>query len=75
MSKQQVIEDYINTIIGGTVSTTALVQATNCSLPTVLSYIKNNPSRFEKVKRGTYLIKASTVTSVSNTDTNDPIAW
>lgn len=65
MSKQQVIEQYINTIVGGTVTTAALVQATKCSLPTVLSYIRKNPSRFEKVKRGTYIIRAN-VTSSNN---------
>lgn len=73
MSKQQVIEDYINTIVGGTVTTSALVQATKCSLPTVLSYIKNNPSRFEKVKRGTYMVRAAVTsnTIIPNTTQHD----
>lgn len=59
MSKQQSIENYINTIVGATVTTSALCAATKCTLPTVLSFIKNNPHRFEKVKRGTYTIRVS----------------
>ena len=59
MSKQQNIERYINTIVGGTVTTTSLCLSVGCTLPTVLTYIKNNPDRFEKVKRGTYTILAA----------------
>lgn len=69
MSKQQSIEDYINTVIGATVTTSALATATKCSLPTVLSYIKNNSHRFEKVKRGTYTIKAAALASPVSSDT------
>lgn len=65
MAKKQVIEDYINTVIGATVTTNALCIATGCSLPTVLSYIKDHPERFDKVKRGTYTIKAAAFTSSS----------
>lgn len=75
MSKQTNIETYIDTIIGATVTTKALCASCNCTLPTVLAYIKNNPNRFEKAGRGKYLIKASNVTSVSNLETNEPIAW
>lgn len=59
MSKQNQIEQYINTIVGGTITTASLCVAAGCTLPTVLSYIKNNPHRFEKVKRGTYTILAA----------------
>jgi len=75
MSKQQAIEDYINTIVGATVTTSALVMATKCSLPTVLSYIKNNPTRFEKVKRGTYTVRSSSVTSDTNNITLPTHEW
>lgn len=76
MSKQQVIEDYINTIVGATVTTSALVLATKCSLPTVLSYIKNNPTRFEKVKRGTYtILSASLSTQTPNNNTLPTHEW
>lgn len=67
MTKQQTILTYIDTIIGGTVSTKSLCLATGCSLPTVLTFIKNHSDRFKKVKHGTYLILTSAVTL----DTND----
>lgn len=75
MTKQFAIQQYIDTIIGGTITTTSLCQATACTLPTVLTFIKNHPDRFEKVGRGKYLIKANNVTSVSDPEINDPIAW
>ena len=68
MSKQKDIETYINTIVGATVTTTALATASKCSLPTVLAYIKNNPQRFTRVSRGKYTINASVT---SNTDTSN----
>lgn len=77
MTKQQNIENYINTIIGATVTTSALAMATGCTLPTVLKFIKNNSDRFEKAGRGAYRILAvSAVTlDVSNTITNRPFQW
>lgn len=59
MSKQKDIEEYINTIVGATVTTSALCTACKCTLPTILTFIKNNPHRFEKTKRGTYTIKGA----------------
>lgn len=70
MSKSQNIEDYINTVIGATITTTALAASSNCSLPTVLSYIRNNPSRFEKAGRGKYLIKADNIININNQPQN-----
>jgi len=67
MAKREAIEQYINTIIGGTVTTKALCQATSCSLPTILAFIKDNPTRFEKVKRGTYTILAASAAVSSDT--------
>lgn len=67
MSKQQDIHNYINTIVGATVTTSSLCIACKCTLPTVLTYIKNNPNRFEKVSRGSYRILAATMTNTTNT--------
>lgn len=64
MSKQNDILNYINTIEGATVSTSALCKSCNCTLPTVLSFIKNNPSRFEKVARGQYRIMPTSASNV-----------
>lgn len=75
MAKKASITEYIDTIIGATVTTKALTVATGCSLPTVLSYIKENSSRFEKVKRGTYTIRAASVTSITNTTNNTQFEW
>lgn len=66
MSKQKDIEDYINTIVGATVTTNALCTACKCTLPTILAFIKNNPHRFEKVKRGTYSIKGAAAISTTS---------
>jgi len=60
MSKHSNISTYINTIVGATVTTKALCASCNCTLPTILTYIKSNANRFEKVGRGKYTIKAET---------------
>ena len=60
MTKQQNIQAYIDTIIGGTVTTKSLALATGCTLPTLLTFIRNNSDRFKKVKHGTYLILSPT---------------
>lgn len=70
MSKQNTIEQYINTIIGGTVTTKSLCQATGTTLPTVLTFIRKNPQRFQRVARGSYTILAAS-TQNSNTNTHD----
>ena len=75
MAKRDAIEQYINTIVGATVTTKALCVATGCSLPTVLSFIKDNASRFEKVKRGTYTIRAASVTLDTNSTNTTPFEW
>lgn len=75
MAKSQAIETYINTIIGATVTTKALCVATGCSLPTVLAFIKNHPNRFEKVKRGTYTVRAVSVTSNTTNSNNQSFDW
>ena len=58
MSKHIHISSYINTIVGATVTTKALCASCDCTLPTILSYIKNNPNRFQKIAHGKYTIKA-----------------
>jgi hypothetical protein len=75
MAKKDSIEQYINTIVGATVTTKALCTATGCSLPTVLSFIKENASRFEKVKRGTYTVRAISVTVDTNNSNNTTFEW
>jgi hypothetical protein len=69
MTKQHNIQAYIDTIVGGTVTTKSLSLATSCTLPTLLTFIKNNPNRFRKVKHGTYLILSPAV----STDTTEHI--
>lgn len=59
MSKQKIIDDFINQNIGETFTTQQLCALCHCTLPTVLTYIKNNPSKFIKVKRGIYTVTAS----------------
>lgn len=66
MSKQKMIDDFINQNIGQTFKTSQICTLCECTLPTVLSYIKQNPSRFTKVKRGIYTINASIATIVES---------
>lgn len=62
MSKQQLIAQYVDQHIGETITTTQLAEAVGCTLPTVLSFIKNNEQRFVKTGRGRYAIReAATV--------------
>lgn len=56
MSKQRDIENYINASVNTQISTKLIAQMCNCTLPTVLTFIKNNPHRFQKVSRGQYMI-------------------
>jgi len=66
MSKQKIIDDFINENVGLTFSTRQLCTLCNCTLPTVLSYIKQNDARFTKVKRGIYTINASIASIVES---------
>ncbi len=50
------IENYINTKIGTVVTPAEIIDAVNCTPPTVYSYIKANGYRFEKVSAGKYRI-------------------
>lgn len=74
MSKQNDILNYVNTIVGATVSTTALCESCKCTLPTVLTFIKNNSSRFEKVKRGHYRVLAA-MTNVTQQNIAPQYEW
>ena len=68
-SKQLLIEQFINAHPFQQVSTTALAATLNISLPTVLSYIKNHPHRFTKVKHGWYQIQPNDHDVVDTTTT------
>lgn len=76
-SKTNVITNYINTIVGGNVTTTALAVATDCSLPTVLAYIKAHPHRFHRVARGTYRIEPENAANdtIATNETNTQFDW
>lgn len=56
VSKQLVISNYIASNPGTTFNTVQLAQQLGVSLPTLLSYIKNHPADFAKVKHGWYSI-------------------
>lgn len=69
MSKQQLIQQFVDDNIGQEYRTVAIAEVVGCTLPTVLSFIKNNPDRFEKISHGKYLIKSQTF-SVSVSDSS-----
>jgi hypothetical protein len=50
------IESFINTKIGTVITPAEIIDAVQCTAPTVYSYIKNNSHRFEKVSAGKYRV-------------------
>lgn len=50
------IEAYINGRIGQTITPAEITEAVKCTAPTTYAFIKNNPSRFEKISAGQYRV-------------------
>lgn len=75
-SKTIAITNWVNTHPAQEFSTTKLAKELGVSLPTLLSYIKNNSHKFNKVKHGVYqVMAAATVTSINTATVNsNPIA-
>jgi hypothetical protein len=69
-AKQNAIRNWINEHVGETFSTVQLAKDLGISLPTLLSYIKNNEDRFSKVKHGAYRIEA-VATQLGGDDLDD----
>lgn len=55
-AKQQLITQYLSDHQGEQFNTVQLAKDLGISLPTLLSYIKNNPTQFSKVKHGWYAV-------------------
>lgn len=66
MSKKLIIDQFVNNNINSTFKTSQICQLCNISLPTLLAYIKQNPTRFTKIKHGIYTINASIASIVHN---------
>jgi len=60
MSKQQQLNDFATNNSGETFRTADICIAVDCSLPTVLNFIKKNPNLFEKTGHGIYKVLSST---------------
>lgn len=74
-SKTNIIANWVNTHPMQQFSTTKLANELGVSLPTLLSYIKANSHKFNKVKHGTYQVMATaSVTEVSATTPENQIA-
>lgn len=74
MSKQDQIKQFVETNVGREYRTIDIADQVGCSLPTILSFIKNNSTSFEKTGHGKYLIKAEAKTmtvSESSTDNSE----
>lgn len=50
------IESFINQNVGTVISPAQIIDAVHCTAPTVYSYIKSNPHRFEKTAAGQYRV-------------------
>lgn len=64
------IEAYINERINQVVTPADITAAVQCTAPTTYAFIKNNPSRFEKISAGQYLIRSAANSSQISGDLN-----
>jgi len=64
------IEAYINERINQVITPAQITEAVQCTSPTTYAFIKNNPSRFEKISAGQYRVLSSANSSQSAGDWN-----
>lgn len=64
------IESFINNKIGTVITPAEIIEAVQCTAPTVYSYIKTNSYRFEKVSAGKYRILDTVISNQMTTETN-----
>jgi hypothetical protein len=62
------IEAYINERINQVITPAQITEAVQCTAPTTYAFIKNNPSRFEKISAGQYRVLSSANSSQSAGD-------
>lgn len=72
-AKQQLIANYMTENAGTTFNTVQLASQLGISLPTLLNYIKNNPTKFSKVKHGSYTIETEAPIMGTFTENGDYI--
>lgn len=76
VTKQNMIEEYINTNIGATLKVKDICQATNTTYPTVTKFINTHSTRFELVVRGTYrILPESTHNQTIESSSNSTFEW
>ena len=65
-SKAPVIQEFINKNVNKVYSTKEMCAEIGVSLPTLLSFIKNNRNRFEQMQYGVYKITESSQQFITN---------
>jgi len=65
-SKAPVIQEFINKNVNKVYSTKEMCAEIGVSLPTLLSFIKNNTNRFEQMQYGVYKIPESGQQFITN---------
>jgi hypothetical protein len=65
-SKAPVIQEFINKNVNKVYSTKEMCAEIGVSLPTLLSFIKNNTNRFEQMQYGVYKITESGQQFITN---------
>ena len=65
-SKAPLIQEFINKNVNKVYSTKEMCAEIGVSLPTLLSFIKNNTNRFEQMQYGVYKITESGQQFISN---------
>jgi len=71
-SKTPAIENFLTENVGKSFPTKEMCDKIGCSLPTLLNYIKSNPSKFTQISYGTYHIN-SDVTSITTMNSVDNV--
>ena len=64
------IESYINNKVGTIITPAEIIEAVQCTPPTVYSYIKTNGYRFEKVSAGKYRVLEAVISNQMTTETD-----
>lgn len=65
-----IIENHINTKVGTVITPAEIIEAVKCTAPTAYAFIKNNPSRFEKISAGKYRVLSGEIANNLTAEAN-----
>lgn len=65
-----IIETHINSKVGTVITPAEIIEAVKCTAPTAYAFIKNNPSRFEKISAGKYRVLSTEINNSFTAEAN-----